>query len=132
MLTEEREHNPRMVKGVFGFVGSVLSLPLSSSHSHDNCFAGTVDAPLCLIPFKVCQVFLTSPSFAYKHVPFKLLTFPICLTNTTLHKFKCSFKSHFFNQSKTNSTKGKSNWIQLRRFSSFLVKIFAKFLSCLL
>jgi len=38
MLTEEREHNPRMVKGVFAFVGSVLSLPLSSSHSHAFAF----------------------------------------------------------------------------------------------
>ncbi|CAJ1971517.1 unnamed protein product [Sphenostylis stenocarpa] len=38
MLTEEREHNPGMVKGVFAFVGSVLSLPLSSSHSHAFAF----------------------------------------------------------------------------------------------
>ncbi|KAG4952872.1 hypothetical protein JHK82_038518 [Glycine max] len=38
MLTEEREHNPGMAKGVFAFVGSVPSLPLSSSHSHAFAF----------------------------------------------------------------------------------------------
>lgn len=68
MLTEEREHNPGTVKGVFAFVGSVLSRPLSSSHNihihiHISClcflatYSRRVHATV-LLPFKVREPFL--------------------------------------------------------------------------
>lgn len=73
MLTEEREHNPGMVvKRVFAFVGSVLSLLLSSSHhSHYTLHLWLYVRHLhdYLIPIKVMSPFSILHVHCFDYMP---------------------------------------------------------------